>query len=296
MRKPLAQNLNSGQIFKIKVTKDLEENLEMINPQLPISLLTQFFQADRRDSVPLHWHNHLQLYWVKEGSLDFQVNSHHFTLNSKSLLFLNRQQVHQSRVGNQDTQAICILFDLGFLNPFLRQEIVNPFFEDEDFAFKLLPIRADHQQLLAKLYDQVWDKLPYLSIVNLLSETVDLVIRNFDTDPEYNRQDQDIFNQLLSYIQSHYNEKITITSLQKHVGINKNYLNQLFHTYSQDSPIGFINRYRLQQAQNLVTNTDVNISEIANMVGFNHLSYFIEQFRKEYGYTPLQYRKQFQQK
>ncbi|MGX7091607.1 helix-turn-helix transcriptional regulator [Hutsoniella sourekii] len=293
MNKASSQYLNNGLEFQIHLDQDLEEAVPFIDDQFPISVITQSFSLERKDYIPLHWHNYWQLYWVKKGSLDFQVNSHRFELNSRNLLVMNSRQFHQSKVALQDTQAICIIFDINFINSYLLEQIVKPFLNKEPFTFKLLPVNNEIERLLSSLFDGENATIPYLSIASLITRSLDQVINYFEGDHDFNSQDQVLFNEILSYIQNNYDKQIRVSDLLKHVGINKNYLNQLFHTYTGQPPIKYINQFRLQKAQQLVIYTDQPISDIAYNLGFSHISYFIEQFRKEYGLSPLQYRKQF---
>ncbi|HIR88766.1 MAG TPA: helix-turn-helix transcriptional regulator, partial [Candidatus Fimimorpha faecalis] len=66
---------------------------------------------------------------------------------------------------------------------------------------------------------------------------------------------------------------------------------QIFKKYSNQSPIDFLNTYRLEVSKNLLKETDKNITEIATSCGFNHLSYYASMFQNRYGTPPSEYRK-----
>ncbi|MGQ9491544.1 MAG: helix-turn-helix domain-containing protein [Anaerolineae bacterium] len=57
------------------------------------------------------------------------------------------------------------------------------------------------------------------------------------------------------------------------------------------TPIAYLNRYRIQQAKQLLTNTHKTITEIALEVGFSSSSYFSRIFRRKTGMTPEAYRR-----
>ena len=75
--------------------------------------------------------------------------------------------------------------------------------------------------------------------------------------------------------------------------MNKNRCTELFRKYTQLSPIKYLNEYRLYMAKSLILNTGKSVSEISADVGYNQISHFIEQFRLNYGMSPLKYRKKF---
>ena len=57
------------------------------------------------------------------------------------------------------------------------------------------------------------------------------------------------------------------------------------------TPIAYLNRYRVNQAKNLLTTTYKNITEIAMEVGFSDSSYFSRVFRLEVCMSPEAYRR-----
>ena len=56
--------------------------------------------------------------------------------------------------------------------------------------------------------------------------------------------------------------------------------------------IEYLNEYRLTMASRLLVSSDSSILAIASEVGFDNLSYFNRSFKKRFGQTPREYRKQ----
>ena len=65
----------------------------------------------------------------------------------------------------------------------------------------------------------------------------------------------------------------------------------IFKKYLQQSPVDFLNAYRLEVSRHLLKGTSYHITQIATSCGFNHLSYFSKMFMDKYGCTPSEYRK-----
>lgn len=64
--------------------------------------------------------------------------------------------------------------------------------------------------------------------------------------------------------------------------------------FKQITGVGFkeyLTKTRLYEATELLTHTSLNVTEIAIRCGFNDGNYFGDAFRKEFGLSPLQYRK-----
>lgn len=65
---------------------------------------------------------------------------------------------------------------------------------------------------------------------------------------------------------------------------------QIFKRYTNQSPIEFLNQYRLEISRNLLENKELSILEIAQYCGFNHSSYYSKLFYRSYHCTPTEYR------
>ena len=74
--------------------------------------------------------------------------------------------------------------------------------------------------------------------------------------------------------------------------ISANWFIRSFKQYMRLSPAQYILSLRMVNAQSLLENTDYNIGEIAEIVGYDNQLYFSRVFKKEFGLSPAQYRKQ----
>ena len=94
------------------------------------------------------------------------------------------------------------------------------------------------------------------------------------------------------YIDSNYQDDITLDSLAKMAHLNKYYFVHAFTKFYGQSPMNYLTMRRIQTSQDLLTSTDYSISEIAQLSGFSSPSYFSQCFRKSCGMTAAAYRKQ----
>ena len=95
---------------------------------------------------------------------------------------------------------------------------------------------------------------------------------------------------MVAYISQHYPEKISLAGIAAAGSVSRSKCCQLFKKYMQQSPIGFLNRYRLEISRNLLDSTENSILEIANACGFSSQSYYTKMFSEKFNYTPTQYR------
>ena len=93
------------------------------------------------------------------------------------------------------------------------------------------------------------------------------------------------------YIQANYTKEIMLNDLCELVNVNRTSLNRQFKQQFNCTCMEYLINYRLKIAQELLSNTNMKISEIAESCGFKYDSYFIRQFSEKLGISPAAYRK-----
>lgn len=93
-----------------------------------------------------------------------------------------------------------------------------------------------------------------------------------------------------SYIESHSAEKFSLRALSEALFINGSYLLRLFRSRTGQTLLAYHNRVRCDKAQALLRDTQMNISEVGEAVGFVSSAHFSHVFKKVTGITPTAYR------
>jgi AraC-like DNA-binding protein len=98
--------------------------------------------------------------------------------------------------------------------------------------------------------------------------------------------------EVLSFIERHYAESITVDRLSEIAAMSESSLMRAFRKVTGKSPIDYVVGLRVTKAAELLRNTDLTVTEISFRCGFNDSNYFSRQFRKVVGRSPREYRKQ----
>ena len=96
---------------------------------------------------------------------------------------------------------------------------------------------------------------------------------------------------VLEYIEGHYTAPITLEILAGVAGMNPKYFCRFFRSITHQTPLDYVNHYRIEQAAQKLLTTNLSVTDISLECGFNDSSYFVKVFRKYRGLTPNQYRK-----
>lgn len=125
-----------------------------------------------------------------------------------------------------------------------------------------------------------------------LTAAVEKILRD---DPGYGKKEAgstgNVIPAVQQYIQKNYREALSLEVLGEQVHLHPNYLSQLFKTETGQNISAYITDVRLTEAANLLTESDLKISEIMARVGYQKSQYFSNLFREKYGVTPKEYRR-----
>lgn len=86
----------------------------------------------------------------------------------------------------------------------------------------------------------------------------------------------------------------TLETLAREAGASRSVLAERFSHYVAQSPMGYLTRWRLALAANLLRNSAVSLSQIAEDVGYRTDTAFSRAFRREFGIPPAKWRRQLQ--
>ncbi|WP_309495902.1 AraC family transcriptional regulator [Mechercharimyces sp. CAU 1602] len=95
------------------------------------------------------------------------------------------------------------------------------------------------------------------------------------------------------WIQTHFSKPITLELLAQQYHTSPSHLQRLFKRIQGRSPLEEVRFRRIEKAKELLTHTDLSVTDIGLEVGYTHTSYFITTFKRATGLTPTFYRKRF---
>lgn len=96
---------------------------------------------------------------------------------------------------------------------------------------------------------------------------------------------------LVSYMEEHYFQEITLELLAGQVHLSKRYISSLFRREMRQSPMRYLTALRIGYARRyLKDNPELNISEIGKLCGYENPEHFGEVFRIIMNMSPQEYR------
>ena len=250
--------------------------------------------------MTFHWHKEWELVRIIEGSFEIHADEEIIAAKAGDIILLRDSMMH----GGMPTNCIYdgFLFDLHglyrnfesvkkSLRPIYRMEILPDVYYPKD----------EHPELhtyVAALMDAYANKtsdIQELITLGCLSQIFAYILKNrlytashTDTSHHANRIGQ--ISSVLEYIEHNYQASVTLDNMADVAGMNPKYFCRIFKAITHQSPMEYVIFYRIEQAANLLSTTDLPITEIAMECGFNDCSYFIRKFKNLKHTTPYKYR------
>ena len=97
--------------------------------------------------------------------------------------------------------------------------------------------------------------------------------------------------EMVSYIQQNYTGTISLKKFGEQFHLSEKYVSQYFKEHFHITLSKYVTYLRLEHAKQLLQNSDIPVTEVAMLSGYQNVSYFIRSFKKTYGVSPLKYRK-----
>ena len=165
----------------------------------------------------------------------------------------------------------------------------------------ILSAYADFQYAQEAIKYDVCGYIIKTSVIEMLPGIIQKAVGKLSipaTEAEKESEEQfpdDILGRLQKYISEHYMDKLSLTQIANEIHANGSYLSRLYKTKTGQNLFDVINKMKLEKAKEYMSQGK-RIYEIAQMVGFDDVSYFSRVFRKHEGCSPREYENRLKEK
>ncbi len=255
--------------------------------------------------VPWHWHEELELGYIEKGTSVIRTLTQEYTVHQGDGFFINTNVVDTKQNGNPGKTAIEInhifhpILIGGHFGSLITSKYLNPILQNQNITVYIIRRGTKETDIildnLVRLKDMNSKKEQEIAIRNLLSETWLLLLhelnKNFVTPQVSDTEKQNQIKAMLSYIHRNYSEKITLAEIAAEASVSTRKANRIFQEVIRQTPFEYLMHYRLNQTRELLAKSDLSITEISYRCGFTDSTYMGKQFKKAYGKTPMEYRR-----
>lgn len=283
----------------MNVRNDDYERLQEFNryadPAFPVGMYTvtiDGIEPRGRGHMDLHWHDELQYTMMLSGSCIMQVSGQDYLLTEGQAIFINKDLLHITRDLSTDGKYFSInlpermlgyfpgsRMELDYVRPYTDNLMfpVMIFTDSNDWNRRILDALTKLREILLEK-EKAYEYAASMLITEIWYEQF-MHTGRLSMPSESFVRTTELMKEMISYMHEHYAEDLKIEDIAEAAGIDDSECFRCFRDSIQDTPKGYLTKYRLSRAAELMTITDLAEEEIARMSGFSSRGRMIECFR-----------------
>ncbi|WP_120274876.1 helix-turn-helix domain-containing protein [Mangrovibacterium diazotrophicum] len=292
--------------------------MNSINEHLPVYSLDNFssserksqqfqvevFDAKRHFSVKYpHRHDFFEVLYLMRGSGFHVIDGNRYEINPPCVFFMSPGQAHKIEFSH-DIEGYIFIFTADFylVNRSNQNSLIEfPFFYNlkQDNP----PLRLENQldvQFLENLFKRSISELNSddPGKLDLLRSILDLILM---TCASRYRSSENmagkgkghiLVKQFYHLVEENNHKNLSLKEYSEMLAVTPNHLTQTVKSLTGKTSSQIVKAKQILEIKRLLVHTNLSVAEIAHQLNFEDQSYFTKFFKRESGYSPLQYRSQ----
>lgn len=248
-----------------------------------------------------HWHpEEYELNILLCGSQEFCYGAEITTLEEDDVVLVGPGVGHASFAQRANTRALVLQFSSKAFKPYVKKGYTFDF----SACSSVSRDRDEKRYQLIRFYvAQIFEaassggtyaQLKAKGSMEMLLATLccEFAPQQIKAVQEQDVQQQEVIRRLITHMEDHYAEKITLENLAQASQYNRTYVSTLFKNTIGINFYEYLTRLRFQHALSDLAATEKNLTEIAVDNGFSDLKSFNKRFKETLHRTPIEYRMQ----
>ena len=236
-----------------------------------------------------HSHDFCEILYVAGGAGEAILEGKKFRLAPGDLVVVNPGTLHEERSDATAPLRLIFLAIRDFAVPGLPAGGLP---QEKYRVLSCGEYRYKMDIYLRELLQETSSQIEFYQEISqgLVSALLVLVMRLIRINPEDEAALSQECQKIKEYLDQNFTSPITLDSLSETVYISKHYLSHLFKEQTGVSPIKYLTSKRMEKACELLSETELPVSEVSKAVGYENPLYFSQVFKRIYGISPVKYR------
>ena len=236
-----------------------------------------------------HSHDFGEILYVAGGAGEAILEGKKFRLAPGDLVVVNPGTLHEERSDAKAPLRLIFLAIRDFAVPGLPAGCLS---QEKYRVLSCGEYRYKMDIYLRELLQETSSQIEFYQEISqgLVSALLVLVMRLIRINPEDEAALSQECQKIKEYLDQNFTSPITLDSLSETVYISKHYLSHLFKEQTGISPIKYLTSKRMEKACELLSETELPVSEVSKAVGYENPLYFSQVFKRIYGISPVKYR------
>lgn len=243
-------------------------------------------ETSHAPSYPMHWHEKVEIQYIIEGINIARCQNDIVEAKKDSFYIINSSEIHQS-IGGVRRHALI--------------QFSPSLFRKNNLVIKRLVRDPFLSEIIKKMIDEYYknDEFSKYIIYGYAHILIMHLYRNHSyktINPDHYTQNWALLKDSIEYIQNNYTKNISLQEVADLANISKYYFCNVFKEFTGYTFNEYLNCIRINKAIELLTTTEMPITEIAFLCGFNDSNYFSRKFKQITGKTPIDTREELKEK
>ncbi|RKP52934.1 AraC family transcriptional regulator [Cohnella endophytica] len=255
----------------------------------------------------LHWHEHFEIIDMHVGSAVFYIESKPYEAVAGDLLFVPAGGLHTGySLIEGKLEYVAIVFNEALMRRPHTDQVYERYITPYLDGRAVLPVKlsADDassepaRRLVREVTEELEGKAPAYQLVakHKIELLFALLSRRFLPQKLVDKPVQpriaEPFKPLIKHIETHYSQSLSINQAARMVNLNPYHFCKAFKKLTGRTFVDYVNGHRMNEADRLLRETDLQVTEIAERVGCGNANYFTKLYKKHKGMPPSHVKKQ----
>ena len=266
-------------------------------PKTTVRIYKTAFEKERRGELSyLHYHDELEFLYVLEGSITATVDDKIYTAYKNDIVFINSGVPHSTACDGPYQYGLLQFRESDFVFSEARDILKYSAKLSNLLESSIRVIKSDElASIIREMLSEQETELPAYDVYIRAGvyKTLGFLYRAgiiVNAEEAYRTREVEKIAPVLSYINTHYNEDITLEFASSMLGFDSSYFCRIFKAAVGATFTEYLNFVRIYRAEKLLSKTSMSILEISEAVGFSSVSYFNRVFKRYRNCSPRYFR------
>ena len=244
-----------------------------------------------------HDHSAVEILLTLEGMVTYTIEDKIYQVRKGEILIVPPDTLHSLTMGEGssrylflfESDAIMTMRDIKSMAMYFHKPFHLRDGSDAHVRIRELLLRAREAYEKREL---MWNTMCYSCILRIYATLGQRYLSGIKprTGDNMRNMDSEVINAVMTYINNHYREELSLEDVAKFAGFSRYYFSRSFKRQTGYSFKDYLCQKRLQVAMDLLIRTNRSMRDVAIESGFGSVATFNRVFREKKGCTPTQYR------
>ena len=244
-----------------------------------------------------HDHSAVEILLTLEGMVTYTIEDKIYQVRKGEILIVPPDTLHSLTMGEGssrylflfESDAIMTMRDIKSMAMYFHKPFHLRDGSDAHVRIRELLLRAREAY---EKREMMWNTMCYSCILRIYATLGQRYLSGIKprTGDNMRNMDSEVINAVMTYINNHYREELSLEDVAKFAGFSRYYFSRSFKRQTVYSFKDYLCQKRLQVAMDLLIRTNRSMRDVAIESGFGSVATFNRVFREKKGCTPTQYR------